>query len=47
MKKIFTPRQKAVVALESMQGVKMPNQLAGEYENPSRSDRNVEKTASG
>jgi len=32
MKKIFTPRQKASVALESVKGVKMPNQLAGEYE---------------
>lgn len=32
MKKIFTPRQKAAVALEALKGIKTPNQLAGEYE---------------
>lgn len=32
MKKIFTPRQKAIVALEAIKGLKTSNQLAGEYE---------------
>ena len=32
MKKIFTPRQKAAVALEALKGVRTSNQLAGEYE---------------
>lgn len=32
MKKAFTPRQKAVVALEALKEIKTPNQLAGEYE---------------
>ena len=32
MKKIFTPRQKAAVALEALKGVKTSNQLAGDYE---------------
>lgn len=32
MKKIFTPRQKAVVALEALKGIKTSNQLAGAYE---------------
>lgn len=32
MKKIFTPRQKAVIALEAIKGIKLPSQIAGEYE---------------
>lgn len=32
MKKVFTPKQKAHVALEAIKGLKALNQLAGEYE---------------
>ena len=32
MKKIFTPWQKAAVALEALKGMKTSNQLAGAYE---------------
>jgi len=32
MKKVFTPKQKAVVAIEAIKGMKMPSQLASEYE---------------
>ena len=32
MKKIFTPRQKAAIALEALKGVQSPNQLAGVHE---------------
>lgn len=32
MKKIFSARQKAAVALEAIKGMKTSNQLAGEYE---------------
>lgn len=32
MKKIFTPQQKAAVALEAIKGVKTINQIAGIYE---------------
>jgi len=32
MKQIFTPRQKAAIALEALKGLKTANQLAGEYQ---------------
>ena len=32
MKKVFTSKQKAHIALEAIKGIKAPNQLAGEYE---------------
>jgi hypothetical protein len=32
MKKVFTPKQKAQVALEAIKGMKALNQLASEYE---------------
>jgi transposase len=32
MKKIFTPKQKAHVALEAIKGLKNTNELASEYE---------------
>lgn len=32
MKKVFTPKQKAQVALEAVKGIKAPSQLASEYE---------------
>ncbi len=32
MKKIFTPRQKAALAIEAVKEIKTPNQLAGEHE---------------
>ena len=32
MKKVFTPKQKAQVALEAVKGLKALNQVAGEYE---------------
>ncbi len=32
MKKIFTPKQKAAVAIEAVKGMKTTSQIAGEYE---------------
>jgi transposase len=32
MKKIFTPKQKAAVAIEAVKGIKTTSQIAGEYE---------------
>ena len=32
MKKMFTPHEKAKIALEAAKEVKTPNQIAGEYE---------------
>ena len=32
MKKIFSPKQKATVALEAIKGIKTTNQLSGHYE---------------
>ena len=32
MKKLFTPRQKAALAIEAVKEIKTPNQLAGEHE---------------
>ena len=32
MKKIFSPKQKATVALEALKGIKTTNQLSGHYE---------------
>lgn len=31
MKKIFSPKQKAQIALEALKGLKSPNQLSGQY----------------